>query len=60
MKYKIVTAGNTNDLAYKVNKTIREGWKPHGGIAVSVIGNSFTQVASINLAQAMIKVDNEI
>lgn len=36
MKYDIVTANSHEDLFIEVNKAIHLGWKPTGGVAVSV------------------------
>lgn len=34
MEYRIATADHSFSLQESVNKLIREGWTPHGGIAV--------------------------
>lgn len=48
MKYKIVTAYYAKQLEILVNKQIRLGWKPQGGVSVS-----HGPIA----AQALIKID---
>lgn len=53
MTYKVLTAKTTNALSRKVNDAIEDGWKPIGGIAISVVGESLIQTSSINVAQAM-------
>ena len=54
MKYKVVEKPFKYDLEMEVNKLIKEGWKPLGGMSYScvyVYGKTYTQ--------AMIKGDEE-
>lgn len=41
MKYDIVTAPSREDLVNEINRTIHLGWKPHGGVSVSVVEYEF-------------------
>ena len=53
--YIIITAKSSTRLESAVSSKMEEGnYVPVGGVAISVIGESFTQSASINLAQAMV------
>lgn len=47
MKYKIITAANTDALQHLVNQAIAEGWKPQGGVSAD---GSFRMVC-----QAMVR-----
>jgi hypothetical protein len=56
MNYRILeVAGNGSgkDLAKNVNALIKEGWKPQGGVSISLANIDGMEVYS--LAQAMIK-----
>ena len=60
MSYKIVRAfssnlGNAEDkLTEEVNKLIKDGWKPQGGIAIYEFHDTAT-ITTIIVSQAMIK-----
>ena len=46
MKYKVVKRGSKADFEIEVNKLIKEGWKPLGGMSFSSAygyGESYTQ-----------------
>jgi hypothetical protein len=34
MRYKILRSGDIKELEKKVNKRIRKGWRPKGGVSV--------------------------
>ncbi len=36
MKYKIIEGDSIVDIVEKVNKSIKEGWKPLGGIVADI------------------------
>ncbi len=51
--YEILWGNNTSDLSEKVNKEMKFGWQPLGGVAS---GNAITMGQERNiLIQAMIK-----
>ena len=50
MKYKVARARTNSDLEKAVNKLIKLGWNPQGGVSVS-----FVEYAQPLLAQAMVK-----
>ena len=57
MEYKVVTCDEgdmTTSLADEVNRTIKEGFEPIGGIAIR-----HGSVSGAHLLQAMIKRDHE-
>ena len=54
MTYKVVHAKNVEDLAYKVNASIKAGFKCQGGVSISMVGRSEYQKESVQLVQAMI------
>lgn len=46
MKYKVVEQGSKYDFELQVNKLIKEGWKPLGGMSYSAgygYGETYTQ-----------------
>ena len=55
MEYTIAVGNDQLELAQAVNKLIKQGWKPHGGVSVAVDRNGdFTSVTYHVFAQAMI------
>ncbi|MDD5094138.1 MAG: DUF1737 domain-containing protein [Dehalococcoidia bacterium] len=50
MEYKVIMEGPLEKLEAKVRQAIAEGWKPQGGIAVSM-----TSLGMLRFAQAMVK-----
>jgi len=38
MQYKIVECGTADELEKKVEMLMEDGWKPQGGVSVSVMG----------------------
>lgn len=52
MEYKVVIANDLGTLEYEVNRLIKQGWKPQGGICVSSM-NEYYLAFSYN--QAMVK-----
>ena len=55
MIYDVITAEDTGTLVNRVNAARKKGWKPQGGIAISIVGNGFVQAGGTNLLQAMVK-----
>jgi len=55
MEYRIVSAKDVDTLEDKVHKYISIGFKPQGGIAVAMVGESKHQIQSIQILQAMVK-----
>ena len=54
IEYRIINAGSEAELAREVNNTIKEGWKPQGGVSVTkglapLLGHAFVW------GQAMVK-----
>lgn len=49
MQYKVIVQLSAEDLVKAVNKAIADGWKPQGGVCLSV------SERNIGYAQAMIK-----
>jgi len=45
------------DLTIAVNQLISEGYKPQGGVAISIIPETKDTYKSINVCQAMVKED---
>lgn len=41
MQYQILTATNPDDLEQKVNKLLKEGWQPTGGLTVAQMQISY-------------------
>ena len=50
MQYMIVTNYRPEDLATEVNKLIKDGWKPQGGISMADKGGM-----NLTFAQALVK-----
>ncbi len=55
MEYQIVTADSSGELAGQVDVKMSQGWKPQGGVALSVIYDSKVDCYIEYWAQAMIK-----
>lgn len=53
MEYQIIYEQHIIDLQRKVNKLIREGWVPQGGI--TAVNTSIVRNNEIRYMQAMIK-----
>ncbi len=54
MEYRVIEAGAFSTLVDVVNKAIKEGWKPQGGVAVKRWKTPTTQEGH-NYIQVMIK-----
>lgn len=54
MKYEIIERDKTRELEADVNKRIREGWVPLGGIAVVYVDRSCVSNRQ-SYTQAMVK-----
>jgi len=48
MRYKIVSTTSRSDLERQVNKLIKKGWKPLGGIAIMDKSLEFLQIMTLN------------
>lgn len=55
MQYLIIEETNTDNLAEEVNKKIIEGWRPQGGVSITLSESDEYQYYSA--AQAMVRED---
>jgi len=62
MKYRVILSSCTADEelehAEKVNKAIKNGWRPQGGVALHVVAADDDEPIMV-LAQAMVKDDKQ-
>jgi hypothetical protein len=54
--YLVCNGSDSESLRKSVNEAIREGWQPHGGVAVSVTWDRLHTAANWELFQAVVKV----
>lgn len=63
MEYRIIVEKTYSDLEKYVNKLIKDGWKPQGGVAISIYDEEYYDFSfkcnitkiKCDYAQAMIK-----
>lgn len=53
MKYEIIYGETLHDVQRQVNKYLKDGWRPQGGI--SAVNTSIVRNAQIKYIQAIIK-----
>jgi hypothetical protein len=53
MEYMIICEESTEELAKEVNKEIKKGWKPFGGVSIALGESDFNR--SFKVAQALTK-----
>lgn len=54
MKYKVIEETSRYDFEHKVNESIRDGWKPLGGMSFSGVygyGETYTQAMIIGVEE---------
>ena len=54
MKYKIFVASESDILQYYVNEDIEQGWRPLGGVSLSIVILPNNRYPTYRFAQAMI------
>ena len=58
--YTILTKGGHEPLATEVNRFIKNGWQPQGGVAVNIhLVNVSTGQTQTVFSQAMVKLEKE-
>ena len=55
MQYFIVKSGDTQKVVTRVNDYIKEGWKPQGGISISMTRSTIGNYMSYEYAQAIVR-----
>lgn len=55
MQYKIIEVTEVFTLENEVDKAIKEGWKPQGGVSIAVLYPASAVGTIMRYAQAMIK-----
>lgn len=56
MVYLVIEVHDVNELVQEVNKSIKDGWEPHGGLSVTVRNNVSSYDCAV-YTQAMIRRD---
>jgi len=60
LKYKIIEAGDTGQLDFRVREAIARGWEPIGGVAVQTMARDYSLFYQSMVKGRLVKVTGDV